>query len=77
MVQSIAKRVQDQSLEENKESAMETEETLLKIGEKEHNIWKAKTEDVSGRKERLATINAAKKVSDHQICGHGNCWSPG
>ena len=56
---------------------METEETLLKIGEKEHNIWKAKTEDVSGRKERLATINAAKKVTDGQIWGHENCWSPG
>lgn len=77
MTQSIGKRVQDQSLEEKKASAMETEEILLKIGEKEHNIWKAKTEGVSGRRERGATINAAKKVSDHQIWGYGNCWPPG
>lgn len=77
MIESIAKRVQDHSLEEKKESALETEETLLKIGEKEHNIWKTKIGGVSGRRERLATINAAKKVSDHRICGHGNCWPPG
>ena len=62
MIESIAKRVQDHSLEEKKESALETEETLLKIGEKEHNIWKTKIGGVSGRRERLATINAAKKA---------------
>ena len=61
------KRVQDQSLEETEESAVETAKGWCNKGEKECIIRKAKTKGISGRRGWLAASDPAERASDHWV----------